>query len=337
MPDVHVVVARGPLGALLARPTSQTWSRIEATRRFCVNVLSDQQDDVCRVFATEASKKFAGFREGVDGLGSDEVVDVQGVGVGGILRRRGCPQRSLQVSAPPGQLPPALIGERVAEHPVGDFGLGDGGLAAQGEGLRCCDGLEARVDFAVEPADEERGDTADLTEVATGAGELLEPGAVRVNDLPVAAGREDQGDVDAGTRGGHGPDGGDLFGGGGDLDEQVGSIDPLVRVVGGDNGAGGVAAELGGDFDRREPVDPAAGVVGGPETINAFEDHGAIARTVDVDVDRGADVLDKLDRVGIDMDDVGRTLEDQGVDSFHQSFAHLLETLTTEAHRRSSR
>jgi len=36
-------------------------------------------------------------------------------------------------------------------------------------------------------------------------------------------------------------------------------------------------------------------------------------------------------------DDVGRTLEDQGVDSFHQAFAHLLETLDTKAHQLSSR
>jgi transaldolase len=42
-------------------------------------------------------------------------------------------------------------------------------------------------------------------------------------------------------------------------------------------------------------------------------------------------VLDRLAKVGVDMDDVGRTLEDQGVASFHQSFAHVLEALETKA------
>ena len=31
------------------------------------------------------------------------------------------------------------------------------------------------------------------------------------------------------------------------------------------------------------------------------------------------------------MDDVGRTLEDQGVASFHQSFAHVLQALEHKA------
>ena len=41
----------------------------------------------------------------------------------------------------------------------------------------------------------------------------------------------------------------------------------------------------------------------------------------------------KLRAVGVDMDDVGRTLEDQGVAGFHQSFADLLITLRGKAHQ----
>jgi transaldolase len=37
--------------------------------------------------------------------------------------------------------------------------------------------------------------------------------------------------------------------------------------------------------------------------------------------------------VGIDMDDVGHTLEDLGVAGFHQSFADLLITLRDKAHQ----
>ncbi len=42
-----------------AGKTSSTWPKIEATGKFCVNVLADDQEDVCRVFASKASDKFA--------------------------------------------------------------------------------------------------------------------------------------------------------------------------------------------------------------------------------------------------------------------------------------
>jgi transaldolase len=77
----------------------------------------------------------------------------------------------------------------------------------------------------------------------------------------------------------------------------------------------------------------------GPDTINtlpettiaAFEDHGTLARTIDADVKDAEAVLDGLARVGVDMDDVGRTLEEQGVASFHESFGRVLDTLATKA------
>ena len=71
----------------------------------------------------------------------------------------------------------------------------------------------------------------------------------------------------------------------------------------------------------------------GPDTINtmaestitAFEDHGAIARTIDTGIGEATRVMHNLSAVGVDMDDVGRTLEDQGVAGFHKSFADLLD------------
>ena len=78
----------------------------------------------------------------------------------------------------------------------------------------------------------------------------------------------------------------------------------------------------------------------GPNTVNtmaeatiaAFEDHGAVSRTVDTGVQDAAGVMHDLATVGVDMDEVGLTLEDQGVDGFHKSFAHLLTTLRGKAH-----
>ncbi len=83
----------------------------------------------------------------------------------------------------------------------------------------------------------------------------------------------------------------------------------------------------------------------GPDTVNtlpettiaAFEDHGTVARTIDREVNDAAEVLEMLALVGVDMDDVGLTLEDQGVSSFHESFSHVLDTLKSKARRLASR
>ncbi|MGH3587861.1 MAG: transaldolase, partial [Pseudonocardia sp.] len=55
----------------------------------------------------------------------------------------------------------------------------------------------------------------------------------------------------------------------------------------------------------------------GPDTVNtlpestiaAFEDHGTLARTIDTGVEEAAEAMRRLTEVGIDMDDVGATLE----------------------------
>jgi transaldolase len=77
----------------------------------------------------------------------------------------------------------------------------------------------------------------------------------------------------------------------------------------------------------------------GPDTVNtlpeptiaAFEDHGTLARTLDTQVEAAAKVVRRLAAAGIDMDDVGRRLEDQGVASFHQSFQEVLAVLEGKA------
>ena len=68
-------------------------------------------------------------------------------------------------------------------------------------------------------------------------------------------------------------------------------------------------------------------------TIEAFEDHGRIARTIDEGVDEARAVMAALAAVGIDMGDVGRVLEDEGVASFAKSYDELIETLRQKADR----
>jgi 3-hydroxy-9,10-secoandrosta-1,3,5(10)-triene-9,17-dione monooxygenase reductase component len=49
-----------PLVAFCAARQSSTWPRIRAVGGFCVNVLSEHQEDISRVFATRGQEKFRG-------------------------------------------------------------------------------------------------------------------------------------------------------------------------------------------------------------------------------------------------------------------------------------
>ncbi|MET0726943.1 MAG: transaldolase [Acidimicrobiales bacterium] len=66
-------------------------------------------------------------------------------------------------------------------------------------------------------------------------------------------------------------------------------------------------------------------------TIEAFLDHGTVARTIDADPAAAEQVLADLGAVGVDLDDVGRVLEDEGVASFSKSFDELISALDTKA------
>jgi transaldolase len=68
-------------------------------------------------------------------------------------------------------------------------------------------------------------------------------------------------------------------------------------------------------------------------TIDNYEHHGTVARTVDVDVDGADATMRRLDALGIDMAAVGVALEHQGVAAFHQSFEEVLRDLEAKAGR----
>ena len=67
------------------------------------------------------------------------------------------------------------------------------------------------------------------------------------------------------------------------------------------------------------------------QTIDAFLDHGTLARTVDRDVDEAEAVWAGLAEVGVDIDDVAARLEAEGVQSFQKSFDELITALETKA------
>jgi transaldolase len=67
------------------------------------------------------------------------------------------------------------------------------------------------------------------------------------------------------------------------------------------------------------------------DTIEAFCDHGTVSRAIDADPAGAQATLDALRDVGIDLDDVGTTLEEQGVTAFAKSFDELIAALDTKA------
>ncbi len=50
-----------PLVGFFPGKSSSSWPHIEAAGVFCVNVLAEDQEDVCRVFASRGADKFAGI------------------------------------------------------------------------------------------------------------------------------------------------------------------------------------------------------------------------------------------------------------------------------------
>ena len=66
-------------------------------------------------------------------------------------------------------------------------------------------------------------------------------------------------------------------------------------------------------------------------TIDEFEAHGTVARTIDRDVDEAARTWDRLAEVGVDLADVGATLEDEGVAAFAKAFEELVSSLEEKA------
>jgi 3-hydroxy-9,10-secoandrosta-1,3,5(10)-triene-9,17-dione monooxygenase reductase component len=64
-----------PLVLFCAAKTSSTWPRIERAGHFTVNVLDEEQEDVCRLFATPGADRFGqiGWRIGTRGPILDDV------------------------------------------------------------------------------------------------------------------------------------------------------------------------------------------------------------------------------------------------------------------------
>jgi transaldolase len=64
------------------------------------------------------------------------------------------------------------------------------------------------------------------------------------------------------------------------------------------------------------------------ETLNAYRDHGAPKARLEQDIEHARLVLERLSKLGINLDHVSQQLEDEGVEKFNKPFDKLMEALT---------
>jgi len=67
------------------------------------------------------------------------------------------------------------------------------------------------------------------------------------------------------------------------------------------------------------------------ETIEAFQDHGEVAPTLEQGLDEAKRVFEQIQQAGVDYADVTETLEREGVEKFADSFAELLEGIRAKS------
>jgi transaldolase/glucose-6-phosphate isomerase len=70
-----------------------------------------------------------------------------------------------------------------------------------------------------------------------------------------------------------------------------------------------------------------------PATLAAFREHGEVRRSLDENVELAKRQLKQLADVGVDLDQVTRELEVEGVESFTKSFVTLVEALRKESQK----
>ena len=66
-------------------------------------------------------------------------------------------------------------------------------------------------------------------------------------------------------------------------------------------------------------------------TLEAFADHGTLGRTADAGLDEAEALWERLAEVGVDLDDVGRVLEGEGVAAFAKAFDQGIQALEDKA------
>ena len=208
-------------------------------------------------------------RHGVDGVGPDQLVDIEHVAIGFVLGAGRSPQQPLRFCAFRGQRLPARAVEQPLVALIGELGIGDGDLALERiearflvriVGLRDLF-VEQLVDRGIDAADKETRHAGDLRNVATLGGQHLKAGQIGFDNLLVDGLREQQRDIDVDAAGDQIMDRRHAFGRARHLDHQVLAADLAPQPLGFVDGALGVLGEIRRDFD----ADIAVGAMGGVE------------------------------------------------------------------------
>jgi len=63
------------------------------------------------------------------------------------------------------------------------------------------------------------------------------------------------------------------------------------------------------------------------ETIEAFRDHGIAANTLEDDLDKATQTMNRLKNNGINIDAITQQLEDEGIEKFNKPFEKLLQAI----------
>lgn len=73
-----------------------------------------------------------------------------------------------------------------------------------------------------------------------------------------------------------------------------------------------------------------------PDTIIAFRDHGKVSDSITKDVKEAKETLRKLKEIGIDIDEITRKLEEEGVQKFNKAFDKLLKSIDDQKNKKDS-
>ena len=174
---------------------------------------------------------------GIDGVGSDQLLDVHHVAVLRIFGASARPQRSLHSRSLLRQCFPPGPREFLAEKAIRQLRVGDGGATLQHfepvlfRAISFCDqGVEAFIDLGIDAADEEAGHRSQTIDRPTGFDAIFETGHVRLDDALVCLNGEKQRDVDVDTFRDKSPHGYGAFGRTGDFDHHVGPVHCLPEA-----------------------------------------------------------------------------------------------------------